>query len=59
MRLGEVTLGELPPDALIEGFRINPRLESVFSVRADLKRTARSRRGELDFSDQPIPVDTA
>jgi hypothetical protein len=44
---GDITLGELPASALIEGFRINPRSEHLV-FRED------ARRGR-EFTDDPLP----
>jgi hypothetical protein len=46
MQPGDITLGELPASALIEGFRVNPRSEHLV-FRDD------ARRG--NFSDDPLP----
>jgi hypothetical protein len=44
---GDIRLGELPPSALIEGFRINPRSEHLV-FRED------AQRGR-EFADDPLP----
>ena len=44
VRLGDITLGDLPASALIEGFRINPRFESqVFGFDSAGERPVRGR----------------
>ena len=53
---GDVTLGELPADALIEGFRVNPRFEShLFGLNGFDQNGNRPLRGDARFSDQPVP----
>jgi hypothetical protein len=37
--LGDVTLADLPPDALIEGFRLNPNLRTLLSSNGSLNST--------------------
>jgi len=53
---GDVTFGELPADALIEGFRVNPRFEShLFGANGFDQNGNRPLRGDARFSDQPVP----
>lgn len=48
VRLGDMTLNDLPASALIEGFRVDPRFESqVFSLNSATDRK---------FSDDPVPI---
>lgn len=50
---GNITLGQIPPDALIEGFRVNPRFESlVFRTEQTIGGSARV----TGFSGQPLPA---
>jgi hypothetical protein len=52
-RPGNITLGQIPADALIEGFRVNPRFESlVFRSEQTIGGSARV----TGFSDQPLPA---
>ncbi len=55
---GDITLGELPLLAVIEGFRINPALETVvFSDRGAGSPGGRARpTGDRVLSDQPVAV---
>jgi hypothetical protein len=51
---GDIPLGQIPQDALIEGFRVNPRLESVvFAEPSTLGGTA--LREKL-FSKEPVSI---
>jgi len=53
---GDITLEELPADALIEGFRINPRFEPhVFGANGFEQNGTLAARAEHPFSDQPLP----
>jgi hypothetical protein len=46
--LGDMTLGDLPASALIEGFRVDPRFDSqVFASNSTTDRK---------FSDDPVPI---
>ena len=55
---GDITLGELPADALITGFRINPRFEPhLFGTSSFDQNGSRAARSERRFSDQPLPAD--
>lgn len=62
---GDVTLGEIPPEALIEGFRFNPRLAPmVFAgdgANGGNGANGNGRRGaairERSFSEQPLSRD--
>jgi hypothetical protein len=50
---GNITLNQIPADALIEGFRVNPRFESlVFRWEQTLGGSARV----TGFADQPLPA---
>jgi hypothetical protein len=53
---GDITLGQIPPEALIEGVRFNPRLAPMIfagdSSNGDGRRGASIR--ERTFSDQPL-----
>ncbi len=50
---GEITLDKIPADALIEGFRVNPRFESlVFRSEQTIGGGARV----TGLSDQPLPA---
>lgn len=50
---GDITLGQLPADALLDGFRVNPRFEPlVFQAQAVQSRGQR-------FSDQLLPTTLA
>jgi hypothetical protein len=53
---GDLTLGEIPPSALIEGFRVNPRLEHLAFKRPGAE--VESDRGirEHVFADQQVPA---
>jgi hypothetical protein len=53
----DVTLGEIPLDALIEGFRINPRFHSIVFEAEQITGPGprASRQRDKKFSDQPIP----
>jgi hypothetical protein len=59
IRPGDLTLRELPPTALIEGFRVHPKLEAlVFATRGDGAEgngnlAARNR----ELSDELVPVE--
>jgi hypothetical protein len=55
---GDITLGELPSDVLLEGFRVNPRFEAhIFRFNGvELSGSPAAVRGERRFSDQPIPA---
>jgi hypothetical protein len=52
----DVTLGKIPPNALIEGFRINPRFHSfVFEAEQPTGPGARgAAQRDKRFSDQPL-----
>jgi hypothetical protein len=56
---GDITLGELPSDVLLEGFRVNPRFETlIFRLNgAGLNPLPAAARVEGRFSDQPIPAE--
>jgi hypothetical protein len=54
---GDITLRELPADALITGFRINPRFEPhLFGTSGFDQNGSRATRSERRFSDQPLPA---
>jgi hypothetical protein len=54
---GDITLGDVPGDALITGFRINPRFEShLFGISGFDQNGSRTARSERQFSDQPLPA---
>ncbi len=54
---GDITLGELPADALITGFGINPRFEPhLFGTSGFDQNGSRAARNERRFSDQPLPA---
>jgi hypothetical protein len=55
---GDITLGELPADALIEGFRLNLSFAPlVFTANGFAQGGPRGpARSERRFSDQPIPA---
>jgi hypothetical protein len=54
---GDITLGELPADALITGFCINPRFEPhLFGTGGFDQNGSRATRSERRFSDQPLPA---
>src|SRR6266545_1183062 len=54
---GDITLGELPGNALITGFRINPRFEPhLFGTSGFDQNGSRAARSERRFSDQPLPA---
>src|SRR5437867_2315392 len=46
----EITLGDLPPQALIEGFQVNPRGETLVFENGRADQQSRARR-EREFSD--------
>ncbi|MBI4491102.1 MAG: hypothetical protein HY694_18625 [Deltaproteobacteria bacterium] len=50
---GDITLGQIPPEALITGFRLDPRFEPMV-FQTEERDTARK---EKRFSDQPLPRD--
>jgi hypothetical protein len=55
---GDITLGEIPPLALIEGFRVNARFDSMLfasSVSGATQSTSGERR-ERRFADQLAPT---
>jgi hypothetical protein len=55
--LGDITLGDLPPSALIEGFRVNPRFENqVFGFDPAEQNGVAPRSREREFSDDPVPA---
>jgi hypothetical protein len=57
VRLGDITLGELPQSALIEGFRVNPRFENqVFGFDPAEQNGVAPRGRERAFSDDPVPA---
>jgi hypothetical protein len=51
---GDLTLGEIPGDALIEGFRVNPPFETHLFA-SNGQHGNRPVRGDGRFSDQPVP----
>src|SRR5262249_35701847 len=54
---GDITLGELPGDTLITGFRVNPRFEPhLFGPSGFDQNGSRAARSERRFSDQPLPA---
>jgi hypothetical protein len=52
----EITLGQLPPRALIEGFRVNPRSENMV-FQGDLTPEQAATRRERELSTQNVPVE--
>jgi hypothetical protein len=56
---GDLTLGELPPTALIEGFRIHPKLESlVFATRENgVDGNGNLAARDRELSDELVPVE--
>ena len=50
---GDITLGQIPADALIEGFRVNPRFESLV-FRSE--RTIGGSTRVTGFSEQELPA---
>lgn len=58
---GDIKLGELPAQVLIEGFRFNPRFEPVVfkADPADQQARRSAVRKEKVFSDQPLAADLA
>jgi hypothetical protein len=52
---GEVTLGQVPVDALIEGFRLNPNFERVILADPPLNGGRRNATRERTFSTVRIP----
>jgi hypothetical protein len=54
---GDITLGDVPGDALITGFRINPRFEShLFGTSGFDQNGSRAAGSGRRFSDQPLPA---
>jgi hypothetical protein len=54
VRLGDITLDDLPASALLQGFRINPRFEQqVFGFDSAGQNGSALDRG---FSDDPVPA---
>jgi hypothetical protein len=52
---GDLTLGELPPTALMEGFRVHPKLQAlVFNAAGSNGDTSVQER---ELSDEPVPVE--
>jgi hypothetical protein len=53
---GDLTLGEIPPSALLEGFRINPRFEPhVFKIPGAGGEPGRERISDRVFADELVP----
>src|SRR5262245_22673849 len=54
VRLGDITLDDLPESALLQGFRVNPRFEQqVFGFDSAGQNSSALERG---FSDDPVPA---
>jgi len=58
VRLGDITLGDLPASALIQGFRINPRFEQQLFGFDPAAQNGRNQplRAERKFSVDPVPA---
>lgn len=56
---GDITLGQIPPDGLITGFRVNPRFEPMIFLTEETggRGTRVGARREKQFSDQELPPD--
>jgi hypothetical protein len=58
---GDITLGQIPPEALIEGVRLNPGLAPMIFAGDNFNGNGGGRRGasirERTFSDQPLSYD--
>ena len=52
---GEITLADLPVQALVEGFRLNPRSENIVFQGDTSEESSR----EPDYSVQPVPQELA
>jgi hypothetical protein len=54
VRLGDISLGDLPASALLQGFRVNPRFEQQVFGFDSAGQTGSAP--EREFSDNPVPA---